>query len=317
MKHFFGTKDVAYAAKIGGSTIADYKEINSLADGAVAFFTPAGVLIPATGTAGVIAGTSEFYMAVGSGSTTTGAKVSMMIKRAAKQYTKTGYVAAVKQKSFVGNDGSSGSLNLPGTLVNGEVLEVVVVDTSAPVNNTIEAKKYRYEYTIKSGDTATSIITSLIAKINADANAFVVATVVGSQVGFSLEATSYGKTFAVGVSGVLADAKVWNPGTGNAVAFHPGFGTVASVQAIELECAPHEGKTNALELADKYYSVPSMVDTTEVYDVYDIKWNVSNTPPAGVGGSVATQQHLVLALVDGGTPQANVDTILDLLITVS
>ncbi len=316
MKHLFVVKDVVYASKIGGGVIASAAEMNQLAAGAIAFFTEANALIT---TANVAAYTgSRCWLAVGSGDVTKGARISIMIDRAVKQKTKTAYVAPVLQRSFIGNNGTTGALNLPATLIPGTTADIVIVDTLAPVNNTIEATKYRYQHVVTISDTANTIITSLIAQINADPDAIVDATVVGSQVGIQLDDNrSSGGTFSIGVSEILADATITADGTNNSLNFKPGNGTPAHITKVETETASHEGKTNGIWYANLYYNVPTEVVVGATYDVYDFKWNQDNYN--SINASVATTQHIIVAFTAGAATagQASFDTIIATLFTNS
>lgn len=315
MKHLFIAKDAIYASKIGGGVISGIAEVTSLADGAIAFFTEAGALITVANVAAYTG--TKTYLGVGTGAVATGAKLSIMIDRTVSYKQKSAYIAPVLQRSFVGNDGSTGALNFPGTLVPGSIAEILVVDTNVPVNNTIEAKKFRYQYVVRVGDTNAIIVTALIAKINADVDRIVSATVVGSQVGIQLDSLVTGGTFTVGTAEILADADIIYGGTSNSLAFKPGNGTPAQMLVMENELASHEGKTNAIWTPQLYYSVTSLVVAGKTYDIYDIKWNQDFKN--AINSAVATTQHVIVAIPAGNVTagQASFETIIATLFTPS
>lgn len=316
MKHIFIAENVAYAAKQGGGTISGYNEVNLLQKGAIAFLLPDGTLIPTVSPATTIANNRQFYIAIGTGSSTIGAKISMLIDRTMRQYTKTAYAAATLQKSFLGEDSAgNGALNLPGTLIPGEVAEILIVDSTGPVMNTWEARKYRYSHVIKNGDTQSTIITSLINKVNAHSEAIVTATVVGTQDGIEFEAKEVGTTFVVAGNEILSDATTTVPPTSPAVSFHPGFGTPLGVRKLEFECEPHEGKSNEVWTPALYWSYPTQVNQSLTYDLYDMVWNTDNL--TAHAPKVATKQHVIIAFPASGTAQSGVEGILTALVQLS
>ena len=329
MKHqLIGKDSVAYAAKIGGGTIASSNETNLLASGAIALFDPNGVLITTGNSTTILNGQTEFYMALGSGSAATGAKISGLIKKNLDYgFVKQSYTAPTAQVSFIGqNSVGGGSMNFPTfvpgdeaiiTIVYGTTLEGIQVGTNT-------AFKQRYSYVVNASDTNATIVAGLIAEVNADANALVSATAVGSNVGIQLTGKSPVVTnlfynndnkgpliFQLATDGLAINADVYATGltgTDGSVNAFAGFGTPAELLASEDETSYYEGKSQGIMLPQIWWSVASLVDPSETYDTYVAQWTPTRSSGQKLVGT--TEQQLLVALPNGATDQANFETIL-------
>lgn len=307
MKRILITKNVAYSAKIGGSTISGYKEINLLDAGAIAIFTEDNRMLTAANANTVLNAqpdTKAIYIAVGSGVSTDGAKMSGLIDRETANVILSGYIAPVKQYSFIGDNGTSGSLNLP-TFAAGASFMVRVVDVSA---GTQPPKAWKsWEFVTVAGGSNTAAITALIAMINADPNNdLVTATVVGSQTGIKLTAKNFGQTFEMAVSGVLQGANLDEFGTinlsgGTAASISPTFGrgTAEQVAALEFECNPVEGDTNRVYQPAKWFTRASDVVTSTNYEIWVVNWTQKQVRPTGI--NIPSRPLVVLAIPSGAT----------------
>ena len=105
MRQFLVLKDVAYAAKTGGGSIAGLSEINSLADGALVITNEFGVKQACAGS--VIATTTDKLMfAVGSSDTISPTAMSHIIDRRKITHVKRVTFAAARNPIvFLGSDG--------------------------------------------------------------------------------------------------------------------------------------------------------------------------------------------------------------------
>jgi len=330
MKHLLiGKTGVIYAQLIGGGTISGFNQANQLDNGAIALFTPDGALITVANSATILQGYSDFYMAVGSGVATTGAKVSPFVRKNMDlEFTKQAYSAPVNQISFIGqNSLGGGSMFLP-SLIPGTEAIITIVDTTTLegiVTGVNQAYKQRYSYTITASDTNLSVVNNMIAIINADQLRVVNATAIAGGLGIQLTAINATVTnliynndqtgtpfsFGIAVDEAFINASVYATGLvgidGSVSAF-AGFGTPNELLVLQDETSYYEGKSQGIMLPQIWWQVPSLVDTTATYDTYVGQWSPKHVQNMNYGN--ATQQELIIALPNGATAQANLETIL-------
>lgn len=312
-----GKDSVAYAAKIGGGTIAGVKEVNLLADGAVAVFTDKGELVTAANVATILIDKKGVFYAVGSGSATTGAYVTTVTGRLGANYKKVAYVAPVKSKKYIGYDGTTAgtALNLP-TLIAGAEAFIKIVDTTKGLRTigsvyTNEVKSY--SYVVKTGDTDTTIVTALVNDINNDPTSVVTAAIVSTSptLGISLEHKEFGGTFTISLDGILTSATKEEPEgatPGVSVAMKYGEGTYAQILAQEEMYSTSRGNTNKVYQPKLWYSVASMGVVGETYDQYNVSWTQYHNRE--IGSQATTNQEIIIALPNGATAQATFETIM-------
>lgn len=314
MKRILILKDVAYSAKIGGSTISGKNEVNLLADGALAIFADDGTMLTAANAATVFATTpnkKSVYMAVGSGDATKGAKLSGYIDRMSVDVIFKAYEAPVKEVQYIGEDTSNTSgfaLNLPSPLVVGTTAIVRVADVSKGTQPPIRTKTY--EYMVKTGDTAAEILNGLVALNTADQDAFVTLANVSSDGGLSVTAVDYGVKIAISVSGILIDSTIMSNGDGDSVAIVYGTGEAVQVAELEYECNPVEGDTNRVYQPAMWYSKASDVVAATNYDLYTLNWEV--VKKRTTGSVVSANPTLIIALPTAAStiPLSTIATIL-------
>lgn len=318
MKQIFVGKDLAYAAKVGGSTISGINELTSLDTGAIAIFTDKNVLVTNANKGTVLDDCKSFYIAVGD-QRTPGSKsfLSELIPRTGTSFKKTEYSPAVQLVKYIGNDGTQGALNNPTITGVDQELSIKIIDTTPGLRTMGAVDKqeiYRYSIKVKTGDTINTLITALIAKINADTNRIVDALVVGSQVGVKLTAIGVGTTFAIAVDGILVNATIEQPeGTtaaliGNSIAMTFGEGTAAQITAMEDAFSVERGNTSRLYLSNLYYSNQSLVTSGSVYDQYSIWWNGRKN--MSLGSQDTYRFDVTVALIDDSTPKATFEAIM-------
>lgn len=310
---------LAYAAKIGGGTITGIKEVNLLADGAVAVFTDKSEMVTAANVATILIDKKGIFFAVGSGDATKGSYVTTVTGRLGADYSKKAYVAPVKTIKYVGFDGTTAgtAFNFP-TLIAGAEAFIKIIDTTAglrTIGAVYENEVKSYSYVLKTGDTDVIIIDALVLAINNDPTSAVVALKVGTTgnatLGLKLTAKNFGQTFSIALDGVfLASTKEEAEGTVLGVSVAPtyGEGTYNQILALEDMYSPVRGNTNKVHQPALWYSVPSMAVSGKTYDQYTIRWTAKNDRTTG--SAFTTNQTVLVALPVGVAAQATFDTIM-------
>jgi len=311
-------KNVAYAAKIGGGTIAGITEVNQLAAGAIAVFaSESNVLLTAANVVASMADKKGVWIAVGSGDATKGADTTIITKRLGVDYRKQAYVAPVKLVKVIGegatNGGATppGDLNEPTTLVAGDEAFIRVTDTTPGVITTNTHIK-RYSYVVRTGDTIAIVVAALVAAINADPDSIVVAADL-SSVGISLTAKNYGVTFAISLDGILINATIDEPenplSTTDSVAINYGKGTYAQIAQLESLFSPQQGNTNKVYQPSLWWTKAAKADSAATYDTYTIGW--MGTKERSSGGSLPTVAHeIIVAMPPAATQQAAFEAVM-------
>lgn len=308
-------KDLAYAAKVGGGTIAGAHELHLLVDGAVAVFGENNVLLTTATTVGSIAQLQNFYIVVGSG--TAGANAtgvpfhkSEMINRDAFVQSFCPYAAPVLQKTVLGDDNAGGgfSLNLPITLVPGTEATVGVVDTSS--GNVQGLQKVWATHVITASDTPATVLASLVNQLNSNYRNPAVVTILGANVGLLFTAKDVEKTFKIYSDGILinADKSYGTTSTVSATGFI-GDGTPSQVLALEKESMIHRGSFNYAMFQELYFKEPYKTDAAATYSAW--VWQHNNIARPGGGAIVNVNQPVTYLFVPSGatTLLANLTTI--------
>lgn len=327
MKQILVGKQIAYAAKVGGGTISGINQINLLDTGAIAFFTSNNLLITTANAATVLADKKEFYAAVGNQQTAaTGSKtfISSMIPRLYSRIDKKGYLPAVNQISYIGYDGTYGSLNYP-TVVVGNAATIKLIKTTKGLRNigaAYESEIMRFEQVARAGDTSATIIARLIVDINSvdTTQAFVVAAAV-STTGIKLTTINSYDTFTVAAGGDLTGSDVGENGmlnrvyassTSLSIPITYGEGIPAEIAELEHLYSTERGNTNQIWLPQYYYQTPTLVDTTLTYDKTVISF--AHQRSTATGNQWTSQNEIILAIpVGGSSPTTTVNTLLDVI----
>src|SRR5574338_499667 len=131
----------AYAAKVGGGTIAGFHEIHLLDVGAIAIFDEENNLILTTTLAAAVATVQKFYVVQGM---PTGfyPRISVPIDRNAFHQKFTAYQAPVLQVSKAGKVATAGQTGFPVTFVTGTKATVIVTDTTIGWYQANQSKRY-------------------------------------------------------------------------------------------------------------------------------------------------------------------------------
>lgn len=276
-KELIVAKDVAYAAKVGGGTIAGIGEINLLQVGALAVFSVEdNTLITTSIGLGALQLHKQFRIAVGEavndGSRRPRWSQPFDLTRRNPLPITLAYEAPVKQKWFIGNNGSAGSLNFP-TLAAGMIAKIRFYDTSDGVP--FQNEWFGIEYVVKAGDTNATVLAAIISKVNNHQNSFITAAVVPTNVGLSFEHKVAGKTFDFAPSELFAPSTI-TKGASPAVQAKVGNGTYLQLKEYERILSPKRGNTNQMYMPQNFYDVVSNLDTAETYDILNIVSDIAN-----------------------------------------
>jgi hypothetical protein len=275
-----------YGTKIDNSTaIAGIWEIDDLQNGTLAVFDGDGTLID--GSTPVVETDTILFALGADGGTNVSTIVSPVIDRTSLSVTKNVYVAPVAKVMVIGNytTGVTYNLNLP-TLTAGLTGSIKLVDLTKDHYDT--SRYINYEYTIKSGETATSLVTAIVALINADTDGIVTADVTDADNGFSLTSKTAGKDFSATAEGVFADADVleyknivraktagltvgYTSGlTATVVANVTGNGTYAQILELEKDSVVERGNSNFPAYNDLFFKEVSRAVSGKTYTVYTL-----------------------------------------------
>ncbi len=327
---------IAYAAKVGGGTIADVSEINSLAEGALAFFTEDGALIPLAGPVPVV---DNVFAAVGMPTGYNFIKTGR-ISRDAVAYEQKTHVHAQAKIMVIGADtapaGGYGSFNLPATLAVGDTMGIWLYDGTKQFYD--ETRKKHYEVVATIGSSFNSMLTALAAKINADTDAVADVTVLSDAtpdvIGLVFTAHTAGNSFDAIPDGLLINSDIQESGLDVSGAIGVVFNTTYYTAAAWLALAGHvavaamniawEGSSTQikdLEIVGSIddgnrnfyrkgpeWKVPSVVIPGELYDVITMTYSNPDDRPLQAGGSI--EQKLWICI-----PDADIATLTTPLVT--
>lgn len=243
--------------------------------------------------------------------TASGLRKSAIIDKTLASCGKVAYAAPVKKISTVGNTtdgGTTYSYNLP-TLAEGQVAGITIIDSSKQAG--VFAAQRDYTYVLTAADAASaatakaSITAALVAKINADTLRCVDAAVAYTNAtdGVKLTAKTAGINFEIAPIGILKSTSIV-AGT----AHKTGDGTVAQVQALELEASAEYGNANYNEFNNLLWKVTSDVDTTKTYDIFKIGYNDVSESKTIIE---AEPKNVLFIAVDAGLTAASFDSGLD------
>ena len=284
MKEILITKDVAWAAKTGGGTISDIKEVDLLADGAMAAFVgDTGAFIATTNTAAIQAALKDkksVMFAIGRPSG--GAKLSQVIPRLGAVVEAQEYAAPVKSATTFGYNGSSGAHNIADiTAVVGEEFSFRITEETGG----LPERPIEYvSHTVLTGQDIENCIDAMVAEYNARPNPRMVAAKVGSgetNIGISFTAVDINRKFNVIVLPGVMDAA-----TKTVVLPSKGSGDASYVAALEKDFAAEEGILNRIydvaNLAAYDYAAAS-----SNYDMYSITWDKAKNVAGRVDRAVS------------------------------
>jgi len=282
--------------------VTDINDVNSITEGALAIFTDKNVLLTV---GNVVASMSDVksirYVTKYDGTM----HWSNEIVREHASVDAQASRVAVKPIIYVGNDLATGALNLPGTLIPGTIAFIRIVK-EIPIRE-VGLEKQRFEYVVKTGDTAATVLTAIVAQINGRSDRFVDAAVVTGNVGIKLTVRDDDTAVTVGLDGIFGNSTVIKDGTSNSIALDYGAGTFKQIQELEEFYSPSSGNTSKMYLASYYFSRQNVAITGLAYDTYTI--NFQRRHMSASSTEFATNQVLVVAMPKGATLQTGFETI--------
>ena len=280
-------KDVAYASKVGGGTVADISEIDELVQGAFAFFNEKGELL--VDTAGVVNGLADCKVfTVGVGRLEDHQVFAGIPRQGINEVNKTLFRAFVKPAIAVGTAGSAGL-----GFVDGEEASIRVLDKSYTTRYAIQsANASVYKTAVMTEEQAVDL---LVSRLNKNGDGFITAVKTGASPDFAINVTAVedGTTFDIVTTGSLE-------GISKPVITAPvyGVGTGEQLLKMEKECSVDEGNGNYTEYTDLFYKRQFEALMSESYDLTTILWDgVHNNP---TGSNKVMHNRVVFAFPNGG-----------------
>lgn len=261
MNRIFVLKDVAYAAKVGGGTIASVKEVNLLAPGALAFFTPRGLLLTAGNAAANVPDVKEVMMASGR---TSDNQLVGQVPRLLSAINRANYRAFVKPTTTVYIDGI-------GASDEGD-MAIRVSDVS--YTSRYNTRLLNTSYFKKSNVSVENAVEGLVAKLNLSTNyvTAVLTDTVGVPEQFTVQVTA--AATAAGIATLDVDGNTINLPL-----------TISNIATNTAEI------TAVLDALTGWSATDNGVDTvTVVADDSGLKTDVANFV---VGGATTTAVTLV------------------------
>ena len=309
MREILVTKDLAYAAKVGGGTIAGFSELDVLSPGAIGIFTETGGLVTVTSEQTILEsiGTSKYiYIGVGGAQ---GPKISQLIPTS-KSLVRTSlkaYVAGTAQVIQV-DDLSANSASLS---VNDTEAIVRIKNLGAGTFPPAPAQQVSVRKTAAM-TTYENVVDALIAAYNAKylaADRFATLSKSGSSHAAILVITApVNQVLSVSVDGILAGVSV-------AQTVGATFSQGASAQVLELEknFSTEKGNTNQTYQSDLWWKYAFVTDPAVNYVCRVLEWQLVHSNPLFSQNS--NHHYLVLATPTGASG-TGVAAIADLMVAL-
>lgn len=310
---------VAYAAKIGGGTIANYAEQHLLQPGAIAIFDEQNNLMTAATVAADVAKVQKFYIVQGMSNPAQNPKKCIPIDRDAYTQAFGAYVAPVLQVSKIGKVATVGVTGFPASPLNDTFASVIVTNTGGRGYEANQTK--RYTTAVTTADTVITVMARLVVLINADVDSLVTAAAVAdvNNDAIVLTAKSADTSFLIGVDDVLAFATRSEHGVNGSVDGFAGRGTIGQVKANLIEDSIVRGNEYRLFNSAQpdgvgYYAYPDVLEgnTTSTFSTWTFQWKEETNR---VASTLQTANPLVLLhLVTGAAQIATLATIFAVLL---
>lgn len=279
MDNILVTKDVAYAAKVGGGVIAGANELDQLVDGALAFIDENGTLITtATLGTGDFADSKIAQIAIGRSDL---GKIFPVVRGNVSDINLVNYKASVLPVT---------TITFP-TLATADTegdVSVVVKDTSFASNYNIRTKSASsYK---RAGQTQDSVTIDLVAKLNASNTWFTAARVNATTITITpVEAKT---TLGINTNGLASFSTI-----AVTTALVYGSGAGADVLQIEKDFSVNEGNGNYTELSDLWYKQNMSADPSTNYDLLTLTFD--GTHSTASTRKIVAQRRLIIATPNG------------------
>jgi hypothetical protein len=255
-------KDVAYAAKVGGGTIAGYNDVDTLVDGALAFFNDQGALITLANLA-TTTPDSKYFTAV-AGRLEDTIIVPIIPRQGVKGVNIQLYRAATKPVITVA------SLSV----VDGDVGEFSITVKDITYSSKNFTRSVRATVYKKASVTASAAIDELVAKLNAGSSFITAAKTGGGP--YNVTITPNEDDVVLGVSlGGLIEGDAFSTTT----PFVHSRGTGADILQMEKDFSAEEGNGNYTEYTDLWYKRVMETVLATNYDVVTFNWEGTHSSP--------------------------------------
>lgn len=298
MNRLFVLKDVAYAAKTGGGTIAGAKELNALASGALALLNDRGELITATddGAGNMIvdapklADSKTFAVAVGRKG---GVQIiSQIPRRDVYELNVKNYQAPVAMVLTVGGTTAAKAL----TFTDNEEAVIKVYDTS--FSSRYNVQTINASIIKRASETPEQAVDRLVEKLNA-VGSFVTAAKVGggtANMGITLTPKNARTIISAALSGTF---EYGNIETTTAQVYGDGVG--ADVLQLEKDFSVEEGNGNYIDYGGDHYKRQMEADENANYDLITMLWEGTHSSPSRTHNVM--KNRVIVASIDGATNQ--------------
>lgn len=301
MNRLFVLKDVAYAAKTGGGTIAGANELNVLASGALALLNDKGELI--TETTGVvdvdkIADTKYFIIAAGRPGGVL--VVNQVPRQGIYELNRKEYKAPVAMVITAGGG------TTPLVFADNEEAIIKVYDVSFTSRYNIQ--DLNVSIIKRVGETNSAAIDRLVARINGKEDGFVTAAKVGTtdaDFGITLTPKDPRTTISVSLGGTF---EYGNITTTTAQVYGDGVGE--DVLQLEKDFSVELGNGNYIDYSGDHYKQAFSTDASASYDMINMLWEGTHSSPTRTHNVM--KNRVVIALPDGAAA-LTIDNILNYL----
>lgn len=302
------TMIIAKAGVTYGGGVTKLSAAAAMTEGAIGVFDETGALI--AGNATSVTGDSLTFAV----KRADGVKISFPIYKDGFSKSTVTYVAAAAKKVAIGsntNAGTTYNLNIPSTIVEGQVATVTLIDKSLPEYDL--RRMVAYDEPVIDGDTAITVMERLLARVNADTDRVATMSKIDTtnSDGYIFTAVTAGKDFAVNCGGILENADVLehteivHAGTAgvtkgtvsaltNLVTHSEGFGLATQIAEAEAEASTREGNNNYPGWSTNLYTQPSVVVAGETYNQAIVSSNRPNDNILIPRQPLRKQVHIVI-----------------------
>ena len=311
---FVNPEGVALAT--GGESIS---ALSSKANGTIGVYTPTGTGKQLISTASALGPGQKFVIAQKNGNQIQMSAV-LCLDTDFNNKSKTAASTGTKQETFVGYNGTSGSMNY--TPVAGDTVGIAIYDTTT-LGTLEDQDVYTFTHLVKTGDTVETIIDALVAQINDSKNtayyseSFKSGNIYsaakeksGTDLGIKITTTYLNETFYVGLKGEFANP-LSSPSIDYATAVAMTSGLGEDVLAMELDGLAFKGNTHRYKMDPN--NRPKPVEFTDVnlnYTTINISANNYNRSTAMPALKVGYESNTVVALASSDSTL--LDTVLGL-----
>jgi len=298
MNRVYVLKSVAYAAKIGGGKIAAIKDINLLAQGALALFTDNGKFIDAVTAPNVLPDTKDFQVAVGREKDI---QVITLPRKGITRVARGNYRAFVKPVITVGNL----------TIAAGDVGEIFIRVSDISYTSAYNTDLATGSVYKTASMTIVQAVDALVARLNVKGS-FVVAAKTGvGPYKVTITPKETGVALSVSIGGLIES----NPITTTTASVY-GLGEGVDVLQMEKDASVEEGNGNYTEYTQDFYKRNMEALSTSKYNMLNINWEGTHSSPSRIKNVMNNILNIACdnaAVADGGVAPALNQTVAEIL----